>query len=349
MARPVADRASRKSSPQTVEADLSALWRDVGERGPIARAMMSNLVVFRRTSGEHRAHGEGHEDTPVDSVAARHPSRVVVIEHSATSAEAAASMSANVGIVAFGPPSGRYGVERIDVRAACPTAWLPSLLRRVIRGDLPTSVWWAEDVSRHAPEAPIVAMGRQLVYDSRQWNDVKSAVLALEPYISDPETIADVSRRITESQHVDLADVNWRRLSPVRNALVVVAEGGAAATWRHGDVRITYAPGESALAWLLIGWLASRLDWPISAPPHIEEVRSGDNLLSMAVGRGDDEIRVVLDDRRVVMTRSGETRSVMSVRQEGEAEAVAAELHTLSHDACLNDALSALLRSFRAA
>jgi glucose-6-phosphate dehydrogenase assembly protein OpcA len=334
-----------------VEADLSALWRDVGGHGPIARAMMSNLVVFRRASGdEHRAPRRGHRDMAVDSVAARHPSRVVVIEHSATTAEAAESMAADVGIVAFGPPNARYGVERIDVRAACPTAWLPSLVRRVIRGDLPTSVWWAEDVSRHAPEEPIVAMGRQLVYDSRQWSDVRSAVLALQPYISVRDTDAGGSRRApAASKHVDLADVNWRRLSPVRSALLVVAQSGDFATWRPGDIRIAHARGESALAWLLIGWLASRLDWPASAHPYVDEGRSGDEVLSIAVGAGADEIRAALDGRRVVMTRGGETRSVMSVRQEGEADAVAAELHALSHDACLHDALSALLRSFRAA
>jgi glucose-6-phosphate dehydrogenase assembly protein OpcA len=147
---------------------------------------------------------------------------------------------------------------------------------------------------------------------------------------------------------VDLADVNWRRLNPVRSALVVVAEGVSAPTWRPDDIRITHAAGESALAWLLIGWLAARLEWPASAHPQVDEARDG-NLLSIAIGQGADAIHVALDDRRVVMTEGGRTRSVMSVRQEGEADAVAAELHALSHDACLHDALSALLRSFGAA
>jgi glucose-6-phosphate dehydrogenase assembly protein OpcA len=273
---------------------------------------------------------------------------VVVIDHEITTSDAAGPISAEVGIVAFGPPNGRYGVERIAVRSSCPTAWLPSLLRRLIRGDLPTSVWWVDDLSREAPEPPIVTMGRQLVYDSRRWDDVRNGVLALAPHINERDAPAQTDRRtISESKHVDLADVNWRRLRPLRSGVVVAAEGTDAQTWRPEEVRVAHGPGEAALAWLFAGWLASRLDWP-RVQPRITESADSD-VLSIAIGAGTTEIRVVLDDRRVTITRGGATRSVMSVAQEGEADAVAAELHALSHDACLHDALSALLRSFRAA
>jgi glucose-6-phosphate dehydrogenase assembly protein OpcA len=152
-----------------------------------------------------------------------------------------------------------------------------------------------------------------------------------------------------DSKLLDLADLNWRRLQPVRRALVVAAEAAGTATWRPEEIRIEHAPGESALAWLLIGWLASRLDWPVPTQPRIEETPKGHDVLSVAFGEGKDRVRAVLDARRVTIASGGETRSVVGVPQEGEADAVAAELHALSHDACLHDALSALLRSFRAA
>jgi glucose-6-phosphate dehydrogenase assembly protein OpcA len=364
MASAVAERVWRTSTPDAIEADLSALWREVGERGPIARAMMSNLVVFRRARPAARADAGIDEllgDIPVDAVAARHPCRVIVIDHEETASDLRGPASAGVGIVAFGPPQARYGVEQIAMRSACAAASLPSVIRRLMRGDLPTSLWWAEDLSHLAPAAPIVAMGRQLVYDSRQWRDIRGSVLALAPYIIACDTAPPSAHRtMTESQRVDLADVNWRRLMPVRRALVFAAGASGAAAWRPRDIQITHRPGDSALAWLLIGWLASRLDWPADAVPRIEEARRGDDVLSIVIGpavakgfgaAGGEagETRATLDRGCVRVTHGGAAPSVVGVPREGEADAVAAELHALSHDACLHDALSALLRAFRAA
>jgi len=330
---------------------MSALWREVGEHGPIARAMMSNLVVFRRAHAAKphaAAIDEALSDIPVTAVAARHPCRAIVIDHEEI--EATQSVSADVGIVAFGPPSARYGIEQIAMRAACPMASLPSIVRRLVRGDLPTSVWWADDLSRVAPAAPIVTMSRQLVYDSRRWRDVRRGALALAPYVTGRDAFTrPAERTVTGPRLVDLADVNWRRLHPVRRALIVASDASNVAVWQSSNIRITHRPGDSALAWLLAGWLASRLDWSEAAPPRIEEMRRSDDVLCIAIGEGAAETRVTLDRARVLVTRAGSPPSTIGVPREGEADAVAAELHALAHDACLHDALSALLRVFRAA
>src|SRR6266498_2672858 len=156
MARAVAERVWRTCTPEAIERELSALWREIGERGPVAHAMMSNLIVFRkadpaRRNGDRRDMAFG--GVPVDDVAARHPSRVILIE----------------------------------------------------------------DESRVAPIPSIVTMGRQLVFDSRRWRDIRQGVLALAPYI-DADRDGDRASRAPSrwSQNVDLADVNWRRLTPVR-------------------------------------------------------------------------------------------------------------------------------------
>jgi len=53
MATAVADRTWRDSSPETIEADLAALWIDLARQGPVVRALMANLVIFReRPAGE---------------------------------------------------------------------------------------------------------------------------------------------------------------------------------------------------------------------------------------------------------------------------------------------------------
>src|SRR6266850_913119 len=202
MARTVAAHAWRASTPEAIELDLAALWRQIGHgEAAIARAVMSNLVVFRKHMDVPDAElTRVTANLPLDEVAARHPSRLIVLEHSYDQAAPGAPFAAGVGIVTFGPPQARYGVEQIVVRSACAEQSLPSIVRRLVRGDVPTSVWWTDDLSDRPPLDGIVAMARQFVYDSRRWRDVRRGVLAL----------ATLHRRL------DLADVNWRRLTPLR-------------------------------------------------------------------------------------------------------------------------------------
>ena len=352
MAASVAQRMWRWSTPDAIEGDLSALWRDVGEGEGIARAMMSNLVVFRcarRGAPPRRSADEILEGLPIDAVAARHPCRVIVIDHEPTAADAVAMTSAGVGVVTYGPPHARYGVEQIAVRCGCDEAAVPSIVRRLVRGDLPTSIWWADDPSRVSPVNAIIAMGRQLIYDSSKWRDIRRGLIALDRYVSSRESMrakADAGNA-PRAAGVDLADVNWRRLTSVRQALVFAARTSGAADWLPAEVRIAHRPGDAALAWLLAGWLVSRLRW--DAWPRIVEERHGDAVLSIWIGAGAAEISATMARGRVVVTERGGTPSIVQVPHEGEADAVAAELHSLTFDICLHDALSALLRSFRAA
>jgi len=244
MAAAVTERTWRASTPAGIERDLSALWRDVGAKGPIARAMMSNLVIVRAARIERRA------GVSIDAVVAQHPSRVLIIDHDAATAGNVIT-GARVGVVTFGSTIARYGVEQIAVRAAFTDDSLPSLIRRLVRGDLPISVWWAEDLSRVPLLSSILAMGRQLVYDSRQWFDIRRAVQSVESWA-----------------HLDLIDVNWRRLAAVRRAVALAAADSDASAWSPDTVRISHRWADRAMAWLLAGWVASSLEWPSGVMPR---------------------------------------------------------------------------------
>jgi len=324
MAAVVNDRTWRTSTPATIEKDLATLWRDVGAKGPIARAIMSNLVVVRAARIERRA------GVSIDDVAGQHPSRVLIIDHQQPGDGPCEITGARVGVVTYGPPEARYGVEQVAVRSSCTDESLPSLIRGLVRGERPISVWCAEDISHVPLLTSIVDMGRQLVYDSRRWGDVRRGVEALEPW-----------------QHLDLADVNWRRLAPVRRAVILAALLDRR-DWRPDDVSIAYRPEHRSLAWLLAGWLAASLEWRGGSLPRIEE-QPDDSVVSVSIGHGDQPVQVRSDGRQVVVQRADRPPSVVGIPHEGEADAVAAELHTLSHDARLHDALSALQRHFNAA
>ena len=328
MAATLIDRTWRASTPATIEHDLSALWRDVGAKGRIARAMMSNLVVIRAARIQRRA------DISIDAVAGQHPSRVLIIDHEAAADAGVCSIAAvRVGVVTFGPPEARYGVEQIAVRSTCTDDSLPSLVCRLARGDLPISVWWAEDLSRVPLLPSLLDLGRQFVYDSRQWYDVRQGVLAVTPW-----------------QHLDLVDVNWRRLAAIRRAMIVAAGMAGHQDWPPEAIQIRHRPADSALAWLLVGWLASRLGWSGGRLPRVEGAIDGDAVVTITIGSGADRIRIRSDGRQVaVQPAADRSASVLSIAHEGEADAVAAELHTLAHDVRLHDALSALQRHFSAA
>jgi glucose-6-phosphate dehydrogenase assembly protein OpcA len=181
------------------------------------------------------------------------------------------------------------------------------------------------------PLEPLVTMGRQLLYDSRRWRDVRLGVLALAPLLAHPFG-------------PDLADVNWRRLLPVRQALVH-AVGSCANPSRQSlqHVHIHYRPGEGALAWLFAGWLQ---DAGSKEPPITVEEDSylGADVLTASF---DDGLRLRLGDRTVsVDDPLGPAPFVVAVPRETEGEAIAAELRVLTHDASLHDAMSVLAAWF---
>ena len=336
----VANRAWRASEAENIDADLAALWREIAREAPVSRAIMSNLVVFcRQAAADDVDLALPPEGVPLEEVAGSHPARIILLRHDPDvpgDADPTVPLAAHVGVLAFGPPDARYGVERIVIRSACSEAALPSIVRRLTLGDVPTSVWWTEDLSGTRPLAPLVTMGRQLLYDSRRWRDVRLGILALAPLLADP-------------LGPDLADLNWRRLLPVRQALVhAVGSSGTSTRQTLGSVLIHHRPGEAALAWLLAGWLQHvwgvaevgrvLLDPPITVE---EDPDLGDDVLTASF---EDGLHLRLDAHQVTVDDPlGPAPFAVAVPRETEGEAVAAELCVLTHDMSLHQALRALV------
>jgi Glucose-6-phosphate dehydrogenase subunit C-terminal domain len=217
-------------------------------------------------------------------------------------------------------------------------------------GDVPTSVWWSEDLSGTQLLAPLVTMGRQFLYDSRRWRDVRAAVLTLAPLLTDPFG-------------PDLADINWRRLLPVRLALVHTMRSREPSTGQPlTSVQIRYRRSEAALAWLLAGWLQSAWSPPSGGPipsggairltpdpTHDEITVDEDSALvdDVLTASFDDGLHVRLDSHRVrIDDPLGPAPFAVAAPNETVAEAVAAELRMLTQDASLHNALRALVARF---
>jgi Glucose-6-phosphate dehydrogenase subunit N-terminal domain/Glucose-6-phosphate dehydrogenase subunit C-terminal domain len=332
----MANRASRASAPASVDDDLAALWREIAREAPVSRAVMSNLVVYCRcAAGDELDLSAPPEGVPIDDVARNHPSRVILLNHDPNAPDEhdaqgpATPLAAHVAVLTFGPSDARYGVEQIVIRAVCNEAALPSIVRRLMLGDIPTSVWWAEDLSGTHPLTPLVTMGRQLVYDSRQWRDVRTAVLALAPLL-------------TDQFRPDLADVNWRRLLPVRQALVhAVSSSDSSKRQRLTSVQIRHRRGEAALAWLFAGWLHSTSTDEVTVD---EDPALVDDVLTASF---DDGLHVRLAGHGVrIDDPLGPAPFSVAAPGETPAEAIAAELRVLTQDVSLHNALTALVERF---
>jgi glucose-6-phosphate dehydrogenase assembly protein OpcA len=269
------------------------------------------------------------EGLPADAVVEHHPSRLILLHHGGRP-DPGAPVAATISVLLFGGAETRFGVEKIAVRSTCAEASLPSIVRRLALGDVPTSIWWTEDLSRGTPLGSLITMGRQLLYDSRRWADLRHGFLALAPIAADPHG-------------PDLADLNWRRLTPLRQALTHAILPLDALVPAALPLRVRCVRSERALAWLLVGWFAGRLGWTGDAewPVAIEDQPDGDALL--VVSLGDGAITATMTAQQVLMEYRGrEAPFSMAVPHESDADAVAAELRSLTYDAGLRDALAAL-------
>ena len=232
-------------------------------------------------------------------IARCHPSRVVLLVHARSDLEGRTPLAAAVGIVTFGPADARHAVEQIAVRSQGLEQSLPSIVRRLVLGDLPTSVWWTEDLSQAPPLAALATMGRQFVYDSRQWRDVRAGISTMVGLLEHPHA-------------PDLADLNWRRLAPLRQgvsrglaAAAGVPAGRSLRDAPHLNIQVQHAPGEEALACLMIGWLTSRLERPSKQEltVTVRQDADTDHRLSVSIDAADTGgIRATMSKHQVEVT-----------------------------------------------
>jgi glucose-6-phosphate dehydrogenase assembly protein OpcA len=307
------DTIWRASTPESVEADLAALWAEAGQAGPLSRALMSNLVVVSPL----------RSFPTVEEVARKHPARTILLS-CARDDDAGGPEAIRVGLHTFGEGDARYGLEFIAVHTTCTDEALPSIVRRLTIGSVPTSVWWTADLSEPAPPEALSTIGRQFLYNSALWRDVPTGLRVAASLLRHPRS-------------PDLADLNWRRLAPVRDAIVhALKDADQNNAPRVMSIGISHPPHERAGASLLAGWLRARL----GVMPVVNE-RGASDTLAIVLNVEGTEISATLAGEHV-RVQSGRPSFVMPLPVETEAGAVAAELISLAPDAGLCDALRVL-------
>ncbi len=336
MATPVIPAATdvpewRPSSPDRFEDDLAAIWRETAQTRPVSRALMSNLIVVAECAEPFKHVSALEAERPLVAVVRRHPARAILLGYTAGVSESSTPRSASVAVLTFGPPAARYGVELLAVHAACADRSIPSILRGLVVGDLPTAVWWTDDFSKPSsgePSPAITAMGQQFLYDSAEWSDPGRGVRAVAALLGRPN-------------RPDIADLNWRRLRTLRQAFV----HGIRSDVNTGDLEpselvIHCTPGQCALAWLMVGWLHSRIGAPPTAP---EEIDGLDTDLTLVLAGPSWRMEASMKGSSVTLSGNGRRPPfTMSIPGETEAEGVVSELLVMSRDTVLEDAVKAI-------
>jgi glucose-6-phosphate dehydrogenase assembly protein OpcA len=316
------------ADPDAFETELSVLWREAARDGSVSRALMSNLIViveFPDSNGDITDLGPS---TPFVDVVCRHPARVILLGYTPGRCELRAPKNAQVTVLTFGPRSARYGVEMIAVRAACADASIPSILRGLTVGDVPTAVWWASDFSRvdsSDPVEAITSMCRRFIFDSSRWSNVGGGARAL---------VSTMNQR----RPPQVADVNWNRLTTLRRAIVhALSAETSRGELDSGVIAIRYKPAYRAQAWLMFGWLQSRINSArVVVPTEARELATN---LEVQLKSGQSQVVAAQDAAAVTLTITNRPALQMPLPHWSDGEIIASELAGMSHHRALRDSL----------
>jgi glucose-6-phosphate dehydrogenase assembly protein OpcA len=242
-----------------IELALNRLWVALHPGGEaeqgVTRACMSNLIIACQTQEQARNVSER-----IPELVERHPARVFLLTACAPKghsieAEVSAHCRRTDG-------SNQLCSEHVDIRFDPAVAGrLGSVLRPLLIGDLPTALWWASNQPPPLSDGlfdTLAELADQVIYDSVGWPNPAEGVRAMTRWVMGGKRPA--------------FNLAWRYLKPWRRILAQVLDPRVApgALQNIDSIRIEHGPHALPMAWLLIGWLAARLQWK----PQKGEVQS---------------------------------------------------------------------------
>jgi glucose-6-phosphate dehydrogenase assembly protein OpcA len=229
----------------------------------------------------------------------------------------------------YGEADARYGIEVIDLRTACASQSIPSILRSVVRGEVPTTVWWLGNVPSSAPDE-LTDLARQIVFDSSTWADFSQEAAA---------TLRTAERART----ADLVDLSWHRLQPLLSAICrAVSDHPTARVKDVQSVEIAHDSAHRGCAQLLAGWARHRLAAGGAQVTIVDEHDAGTQsgaFVSVIVRTDEWSSTVALFEDCVEWEIAGGQRISRRIVHEHEADAIVDELCTLARDESFTQAL----------
>lgn len=269
---------AQATSIDALEHELARLRRaavaHAKERGrTLARASVLNLVVY----AEREVHARRAARTVAD-LAIRHPSRAIVVLGDRDREGVLASLRLHCHVPqAEGAQPVLYEQILARVRGDFDER-VASVVIPLLVPDLPVFLWWTGTPPRDARHLDdLVKLADRLIVDSADFARADRTL---------PE-VANLMRL-----HVGITDLNWARLTHWRELIAQFFDVPAWRPFLDGitGIRAGFAVDmdgrdiHPSQALLLLGWLASRLDWrPVEA---LAPAEAGGSLFRMARADG---------------------------------------------------------------
>jgi len=262
-----------------IEKALGQLWKrvgraevDDGRRSP-ARTGVLNLVIY-----VPRAAAAAGVTEAVGGLIERHPSRAIVVVADPDAPASSLDAAVSTNYTASDAARERFCWEQITLTAHGETAaHAPGIVIPLLLPDLPTYLWWADDVPFGGELfARMVGLCDRVIVDSAR----------LVRPIDGLAKLAALSRSTGEDRGV--SDFHWVRLTPWRKLTAQFFDKAEVRPYaaRLESVRVTYARANGgrgvAQALLLAGWLTSCLGWS----PRPQGVRLHGDTLRLEAERG---------------------------------------------------------------
>ncbi len=227
---------------QQVEKELRRLWREMGDaEQPMMRARVLTLVIVVPDESESEM-GE-----LLAQLAERHPARNLLL----LLGEEGADDQLDAAVTLLCSLRGRrLCAEQIRLHATgAARSRLPSAVRTLINGELPVVLWWAMPLAGAEPLLDeLTPLADRLFFDSALL-DAPAALRRALPRLRERHTL----------------DLNWERLAGWRAIVAGFFDTPSHQSYLPRIEQVTIKSGDRAGAWLLAGWLASRLGWQLQA------------------------------------------------------------------------------------
>ncbi len=260
-AQPSRLRFRHASGLHAVTRALQALHRelvrsDTEAHAPVRTSVM-NLVAACTSSGD----GDRAADDLL-RIGARHPARAIVL---IARPERPPALEADISLHCSAGAAVCTELVRLNVCGE-PAYHLTGIVEPLLIPDMPVHLWVVgAPPLRQAFSDDAVALTDSIIIDSGAYDDA-AGTLAL---------LADQLGR--RGDDLRLADIAWERTKPWREAVAQAFDSAAARPWLRRITSLTVDARRPAAsdAWLLAGWMASRLGWEGERAPGIA-VRGSD-------------------------------------------------------------------------
>jgi glucose-6-phosphate dehydrogenase assembly protein OpcA len=207
------------------------------------------------------------------------PSRAIVVEIARPGTPSDASISAHCQYLEHGRPA---CYQIVEIRAASDRlSAVPSLLVPLELYDVPAFMWWVGDIDFDSPAVRrLMSSSERIIIDSARFDAPLAGLRSFATYLDHQDTSCTGT------------DLNWARVTSWRELIAQSFDHPLARDLFDTIQRVdlSFDPAAEAQAYLLTGWLASRLGWRLTAAS-----RSPDTVRLVLANRLDGEVYVNLN------------------------------------------------------